>query len=88
MDNQRVLLKMIKIYSTQVNRAKHNHFRPLPLVGALYIRTEEINSKRTLVSVGFSDLLLFFIISSFLQIRRRENISGQEEPRSARSHCQ
>ena len=52
MDNQRVLLKMIKIYSTPVNLAKHNHFRPLPLVGALYIRTEEINSKWTLVSVG------------------------------------
>ena len=72
MDNQRVLLKMIKIYSTQVNVAKHNHFRPLPMVGTLYIRTEEINSKRTLVSVGFSDLLLFFIISSFLQIKKRE----------------
>ena len=67
MDNQRVLLKMIKIYSTQVNVAKHNHFRPLPMVGSLYIRTEEINSKRTLVSVG-----LFFIISSFPEIKKRE----------------
>ena len=52
MDNQRALLKMIKIYSTQVNVAKHNHFRPLPMVGSLYVRTEEINSKWTLVSVG------------------------------------
>ena len=65
MDNQRVLLKMIKIYSTQVNVAKHNHFRPLPMVGSLYVRTEEINSKWTLVSVTL-------LVSLYSVIKKRE----------------